>query len=257
MRTAIMDNEQSTPDGRPGDATVLASVHRVEEQVLAGIRVNRRRKRGITIGASVLAGLGLFVGGVAVGAAALPPSSNPGANPGFTLDGHRTLLANQFAIDCYSSTSRTAGLNEMDETVKNGDSPSPGALFDERNPTGVCDTMLSMGLIDAAIGAEVRKLYSQGIHEGYLKDTNGKIYHFEADGPTTASGEPKSLSFDDGTETTVPGITTLATVPSPEKFEGPMAVCEAASNWVKVYPRGTRSAKAVCASVGLPVWSGR
>ena len=97
-------NSKDTENERPDDATVLASVQRVEARVLGGIRVDRRRRRGLTIGASILAGVGLFAGGVAVGAAALPPVTNPGANPGVTENGQRVVLANLFAIDCYSST---------------------------------------------------------------------------------------------------------------------------------------------------------
>ena len=52
-------------------------------------------------------GAGLFAGGVVVGAAALPPTPNPGANPGVTVNSHGQVLSNQFAIDCYTSTSDT------------------------------------------------------------------------------------------------------------------------------------------------------
>src|SRR5580698_6520558 len=112
MRAGIMDSSDAKNEP-PDDATVLASVQRVEAHVLGSIHTHRRRRRGLRIGASVVAGLGLFAGGVAVGAAALPPVTNPGANPGVTADGQGNVLPNQFAIDCYSSTSPGASVSEM------------------------------------------------------------------------------------------------------------------------------------------------
>jgi hypothetical protein len=168
---------------RPDEATVLESVQRVEARVLAGIRVHRRHRRGLTIGASILAGLALFGGGVAVGAAALRPDGNSDPRSGISQNDRVGVLAGQFVIDCYSSTSADASVIQWNETIENGPAPSGGVLFNEQNPTAACDSMRS--------GAQVNS-----------------------------------------------------------------AACGAARNWVKVYPRGMRSAKAVCASVGLRVWLG-
>jgi hypothetical protein len=250
-----MDNERMD-DERPDEATVLASVQRVEPRVLSELHVARRRRRGLTIGVTVLAGVGLFAGGVAVGAAALPPVANPGVHPGVSVDGQGRVLQNQFAIDCYTSTSGHGGMSEMDDAVEPGQPPSQAELFDERYPTAECDSMLMQSEISNAVSAEVRKLFTRGILKGYITDSAGRVYQFESSGPATASGGPTSMSIEQGPVPVPAGAQVVATIPSPVKFEGPMAVCEVASNWVKVYPRGTRSAAAVCASVGLPVWTG-
>ena len=98
------------------------------------------------------------------------------------------------------------------------------------------------------------KLMARGIDDGFISVTGGQVYHFERG--FGANGSRLGISIDDGEETHAYGVVIAAVIPAPALQLAPTAVCEVASNWVKVYPRGTHSAKAVCAAVGLPVWSG-
>jgi hypothetical protein len=246
-----MENEPRDSE-RPDDATVLASVQRVEDRVLAGIRIDRKRQRRVRVGVGILAGLGLFAGGVAVGAAALAPIANPGANPGVTEDGRGGVLENEFAIDCYTSKSDTHP-SEEDETAD-----SSGALFnaneliDEHDPSGACAAMQSRGDIDQALFHEALKLDAQGIDHGFILVLSDHTYQFERGfGP---NGTRVGWTFDDGIETQAAGVVVTATIPHPTEPDNPTVVCAVASNWVKVYPRGSESAQAVCSSVGLTVW---
>lgn len=236
----------------PDDATILASVHRVESRVIAGIRVDRKRRRRIRVGLSVLVGGGLFAGGMFVGAAAVPPAANPGANPGVTTNSRGQTLPNQFAIDCYTSRSDTQP-SEMDDT-----GPAPGAptnlpsQADERNPAAVCEAMQRSGDITEALLTEAKTLAAHGIDHGFIQITGDHVYNFERGfGP---NGTRVGWALDDGSETTAEGITIAATIPLPARPTTATAVCAAASNWVKVYPRGAMSATTLCASLGLSVW---
>ena len=108
--------------------------------------------------------------------------------------------------------------------------------------------------INEALQEEMDALAAKGIDQGFIQITGGHIYHFERGfGP---NGTRVGWSFDDGVETTTPGIVVVGTIPLPAAPTTTTAVCAAASNWVKVYPRGTGSAAALCGSLGLQVWQG-
>jgi hypothetical protein len=245
-------NIQLTGKEPPEDATVFASVQRVEERVLASIRVDRSRQRRVRVGVGALVGLGVFAGGVVVGAAALPPSPNPGENPGVTENAQGHVLTNQFAIDCYTSLTDTRPSEEDETTSPSGELVNAGELADERDPVGTCATMQSRSDFNQALVTEADALASRGFDHGFIQVIGDHIYHFERGfGP---NGSRSGWSIDDGVETTESGITITATIALPAEPTIRSAVCEVASNWVKVYPLGSLTANALCGSLGLQVW---
>jgi hypothetical protein len=206
------------------------------------------------VGVGALVGVGLFAVGVLVGAAALPPRPNPGANPGVSENGQGQVLANQFAIDCYTSQSDTRPSEEDETGSSSGALTNVTERADVQDPAGACAAMQSRGAIDQALFSEAVTLAASGVDQGFIQISGDRIYHFERGfGP---NGSRVGWGFDDGVETTAPGIAITATIPLPSEPSTPTAVCEVASNWVKVYPRGSMSAAAFCGSLGLQVWHG-
>jgi hypothetical protein len=231
----------------PDEASVRASVERVENDVLRGIRTNRVRKRRLTIGFAVLAGAGLLAGGIVVGGAALVPSPNPGANDGVTLDSHGHVLTSLFAVDCYSSISaKTPDFSQTDNRT------SVGSAAVARNPAATCGRMSTEVDTQSALDKEVDALFAAGKTHGYIRVVGGNVWHFERENGPKGTGVGWSL--DDGVETQRKGLAVTATITVPSASEEPMAVCAVASNWTAVYPRGSESAAEVCSGLGYQVW---
>lgn len=221
-------------------AAVTESIERVQSRVFERLPSVKRRRRVIRALGAGAAALGLFAGGIAVGAAAY-------ASP---------LLRssdNLFFINCYKSPTTTSvwtGINYNN----NADDPATDSevAAAKADPVSPCLTNINRGTVDMAFGFAMSAQYKAGQHCGYLSSPGAASVYFTtftsngAIGFQSTNRLPARSLQPNCANIVIPTIKVLT--------KNQMGACTVDAIHVNVYVLGNRPLATVCARHGLTIW---
>lgn len=220
----------------PAEATVRASVERVERVVIGRITGGKHRKRLATVAGAFIAGIALFAGGVLVGGATLAPTND----------------ANALSIACFSSSSATVPASTVVWQQPVSADVASQYRAARTDPAGVCGQQSMMGAEQDAVDSVLPSLVKLAARCAVVTVGGAHTWYVESQGSAT---DPAGWGILSGTPST--GVPTdcvhvPATMHLPPAT--PTASCAVDANTARVYPLSNSTAAALCASHGLHTW---
>jgi hypothetical protein len=219
-----------TSNDIPDSAVLSESVDRIEHQLVLRIGQHRKRRQRLRITLSLIAGVVLFSGGVAVGGVAFASTAHKAA------DRSRSAL---LTVVCHSDSTTNSAASVLQFNVQ--------SVADDvgQDPVATCGTLKSATAENRDVNSGISALRAKGLSCGYIDIQGFSTFYFDGEGVTNDVGE---LAVEPGCDTSV------SITPTPVRAD--FVACAASSDRADVYPatEPIQSAKILCASHGEKIW---